>query len=119
MKYRVEFYRKDNGKFPVVDFIDGLSAKQRDKIFRAFQILEKFGSELNFPEVLAIKGKKYQGLWELRIGLATDIFRIFYYIAGGYTAVMLHAIIKKQDKTPARELDIALKRMEEHKEATQ
>ena len=73
-----------------------------------------FGSELHFPEVDAIRGHKYKGLFELRTKFATDIFRVFYFV-DDFDAILLHGIVKKQNKTPANDLDIALSRMIDYK----
>ena len=111
MSYIVELYEKDNGRTPVSEFVERLNVKQREKILRAFELLEEFGSEFHYPDVDVIRGKKYQGLWELRVAFASDIYRIFYYVTNDNVAVLLHGIVKKQQKTPAKELDVALNRM--------
>jgi len=48
-------------------------------------------------------------LKELRIKLATNIFRIFF--PKDNTAILLHGIVKKTQKTPKKELDVALERI--------
>lgn len=55
------------------------------------------------------------GLWELRIRAGTDILRIIYTFSKGRIIILLHVFIKKQQKTPARELEIARKRLKEVK----
>ena len=114
MRYLVEFYVRENGKMPVDEFLRSLTLKQREKIARAIDLLCKYGSELHFPDVDMISGKKYQGLWELRIEFASDSFRIFYYVTIKKTAILLHGIVKKQQKTPLRDLETALNRMKDH-----
>jgi len=58
---------------------------------------------------------------ELRTKQGTNIFRTFYFIikkgkeTQQETAVLLHAIQKKTQKPPQRELDTALARMKEYK----
>ena len=69
----------------------------------------------------SIKGDKYAGLMELRTKQASDIFRTFYFIVvkdeetKAEKAVLLHAIQKKTNKTPKRELETALARMKDYK----
>jgi hypothetical protein len=77
MEYKVELYEKEDSKTPVLEFILGLNPKQQAKIYREINLLEKFGNELHYPHVDTIKGKNYVGLRELRIELASNIFRIF------------------------------------------
>jgi phage-related protein len=114
MEYLVELYEKVDSKVPVLDFILSLNPKQQAKIYREIDLLEKFGNELHYPHVDTIKGKKYNGLWELRIEFASDIFRIFYFLLKNNKAILLHGIVKKKQKTPKKELDTALERMKEH-----
>ena len=114
MKYIVELYEKADGKIPVLEFILGLNPKQQAKIYREIDLLEKFGNELHYPHVDIIKGKRYADLWELRIALSSNIFRIFYFLPENSKVVLLHGIVKKKQKTPKKELDTALKRMKEY-----
>jgi len=91
-----------------------LNPKQQAKIYREIDLLEKFGNELHYPHVDTIKGKKYDGLWELRIEFASNIFRIFYFLPIRNKVILLHGIMKKKQKTPKKELDTALDRMNEY-----
>ena len=76
--------------------------------------MEKFGNELHYPHVDIIKGDKYKGLWELRVEIASNIFRIFYFLPYSINAILLHGITKKSTKTPKKELDVAFERMKEY-----
>ena len=114
MEYDVKLYEKVDKKVPVLDFILGLNPKQQAKIYREIDLLEKFGNELHYPHVDTIKGKKYKGLKELRIEFASDIFRIFFFLPKNNLAILLHGITKKKQKTPKKELDVALERMNEY-----
>jgi phage-related protein len=114
MNYLIELYEKPDGKAPVLDFILSLNPKQQAKIYREINLLEKFGNELHYPHVDIIKGKKYNGLWELRIEFASNIFRIFYFLFENNKTILLHGFVKKSQKTPKKELDIALERMKEY-----
>jgi len=114
MEYEVEMYEKVDGKVPVLEFILNLDPKQQAKIYREINLLEKFGNELHYPHVDTIKGDKYKGLWELRIEFASNIFRIFFFLQIRNLAILLHGIVKKKQKTPKKELDVALDRMKDH-----
>ena len=120
MGFELEFYSTENGKQPVVDFIKSLSAKDSAKVLRDLDLLQEFGYNLHFPYVDTIKGDKYKGLLELRTKLASNIFRVFYFVllcdSGSQThrAVLLHGIQKKTNKTPKKELEIALERMKNY-----
>jgi len=57
------------------------------------------------------------GLFELRLKAAEGIARVFYCTLVGRRIVMLHQFIKKSEKTPRKELEIAKRRMKEMKDA--
>jgi len=57
------------------------------------------------------------GLFELRLKGQEGIARVFFCTLAGRRIVMLHSIIKKAQKTPAREIKVAETRMKEVKHA--
>lgn len=57
------------------------------------------------------------GLFELRLMGAEGIARVMYCTLSGRRIVMLHGFIKKTQKTPRANLDIAMRRMKEIKNA--
>lgn len=57
------------------------------------------------------------GLFELRLKGAEGIARVFYCTLVGRRIVMLHSYIKKSNKTPRRELDVARGRSDEVRHA--
>lgn len=57
------------------------------------------------------------GLFELRLKGAEGIARVFFCTLVGKRIVMLHSFIKKTDKTPKREREIAESRLKEIKHA--
>ncbi len=114
MKWSIELFEKDNLQCPVLDFIQSLPPKHRAKIEREIDLLEEFGINLTYPHTRKIEGENYKGLWELRIQFASDISRIFYFIHLDNTFVLLHGFVKKSNKTPERELEIARKYMQDY-----
>ncbi len=104
--YEIIYYEEKN-KSPVVDFISERSAKEQAKILRDIDLLEEFGLLLGMPYLRKIVNSD---LWELRIKLGSNIFRIFFKdVESKY--ILLHGFQKKGDKTPKREISIALKRL--------
>ncbi|MDP2822900.1 MAG: type II toxin-antitoxin system RelE/ParE family toxin [Sulfuritalea sp.] len=57
------------------------------------------------------------GLFELRIKGAEGIARVFFCTLVGKRIVMLHSFIKKSERTPMREREVAETRMKEIKRA--
>ena len=54
-----------------------------------------------------------QGLFELRLKGSEGIARVLYCTQVGRRIVVLHSFIKKSNRTPARELAVAVNRMQE------
>lgn len=103
--YEIEFYSTEAGDEPVKEFLDGLNPKMRAKAIRELLILQDKGNELREPH------SKYmgEGLFELRIKFASDISRIFYFFVIGNKIILTNEFIKKQQKTPQREIDKAIR----------
>lgn len=57
------------------------------------------------------------GLFELRLKRSEGIARVFFCTFVGRRIVMLHSFVKKTQKTPPREIEVARKRMKEVKHA--
>jgi len=75
--------------------------------------MEIYGPNLGMPHTRAMG----EGLFELRLKAAEGIARVFYCTLIGQRIVMLHQFIKKSEKTPRKELEIARRRMKEAKDA--
>ncbi len=114
MEWQVEYYKKENGKIPVLDYLLTLPPKLRAKVFSEIELLEKHGSALREPYTKAIKGDKYKDLFELRIKFSSEISRIFYFTYHNNTFVLLHGFTKKTDRTPPSELDRAMRYKEDY-----
>lgn len=105
MNWQILFYEDHRGKSPVLDFINGLSAKDRAKVNNTLKLLEEFGTNLGMPHARRIEGR----LWELRAGDN----RLFYFLYRDRKFVILHGFRKHSMKTPEKEIATALRRMNE------
>jgi|SRR6185437_4704687 len=72
----------------------------------------QFGPDLGMPHTRAM-GK---GLFELRMKGKEGIGRVFFCNRPSRRIMMLHAFVKKTDKTPKKELKIGRQRLEEVRE---
>jgi phage-related protein len=81
------------------------------RLLRYAERMEVHGPDLGMPHTRAMG----QGLFELRLKSAEGIARVFYCTVVDRQIVMLHQFVKKTDKTPAREREIARRRMKEVK----
>lgn len=114
MSWQVEYYKKENGNIPVVDFLLTLNPKMRAKALREIELLQKHGVNLREPYVKSIKDEKYKELFELRIRFSSDISRVIYFNYKENTFVLLNGFTKKTDKTPAKELERAIRYKEDY-----
>ena len=79
---------------------------------RLTDLMLQFGANLGLPHTKAIKS----GLFELRVKSKEGLARVFFCTKIGKKIVMLHSFIKKSQKTPKNEINIAKSRMKEVKE---
>ena len=90
--------------------IAALPADMRARLVRLTNLIEQIGFEaLPRDSVKHLEGK----LWELRITGRDGISRAIYVTASGRRMVILRVFIKKTQKTPPREIELARERAEE------
>ena len=104
------FYRTANGAEPVLDWLRSLPADDRRAIGTDLATVQ-FGWPIGMPLCRPLGG----GLWEVRTTLPSRrIARLVFFVDDGRIGVV-HGFIKKTQKTPADDLEIARKRMKEMK----
>jgi phage-related protein len=107
-KVVVAFYRSRSGAEPVRDWLKGLPAEDRQILGRDLRLVE-MGWPLGMPLCRPLGG----GLWEVRSSITNKrIARVIFCAAHG-RMVLLHGFIKKTQKTPQSELDLARARQKE------
>jgi phage-related protein len=82
------------------------------RFLRYVERMETYGPDLGMPHTRAM-GK---GLFELRLTAAEGIARVLYCTGAGRQIVILHHFVKKTEKAPPRELEIARARMKDVKD---
>jgi phage-related protein len=92
---------------PAHNFIQNLPEKMRAKTYRGIDLLKLFGYRLGEPHSKPLKNA--DGLKELRIKLATNIIRLFYFHFRDKFYVVTSGYAKKKDKTDEGEIERALK----------
>lgn len=50
---------------------------------------------------------KSDGIWEVRVSLGSDAYRIFCFFIGNSVVILTHGLVKKTQKTPPREIERA------------
>ncbi len=100
----VKFYKRVDGYCPVQEFIDSLSGKVAQKVTWTLTLLEEL--EI-LPSTYFKKLINTDGIWEVRISLGSDIYRIFCFFAGDRSWCLLTGLVKKTRKTPTGEIERA------------
>ena len=90
----------------VVKFIEELDKPSHAKVSYCFDLLEEFGNEVGPPH----SKKVSKDLYELRI--TGKIAVRLLYVFRGDEAIIVHGFIKKTEKIPKRELEIALRKLQ-------
>ncbi len=103
--FEIVLYQKQDGTQPVSEFIDSLNVKMQAKVLRSIGLLKQNGYELREPYTKTIQ----DGILELRIQQGNDIARILYFFVVGRKIVLTNGFIKKTQKTPQREIELAKK----------
>lgn len=93
----------------VKNYIESLPVKVQAKIHRTIDLLKDFGYSLKEPH--SKKLKSIDDLWELRIKLGNNIYRLFYFHWEERIYVITSGYTKKSDKTDPKEIEKAIRIM--------
>ena len=96
------------------EFLSKQRQKVREKIVWTFLLIEEVQQ---IPETYLKHLEGTDGLYEIRIQVASDIFRIFCFFDEGKLVVLANGFQKKTQKTPKKEIVKALKIKEEYYES--
>lgn len=89
-----------------------LPADMRARLVRISELIASVGlPNVREPHVRHIRGQ----LWEVRLKGKAGIARALYVTAKEQRVVILRAFVKKTEKTPTSEIDLALQRAKEVK----
>ncbi len=105
MRLRVVFFKSLSGNEPVREWLKSLPIEDKKIIGEDIKTVQ-FGWPLGMPLVRKLEAK----LWEVRITLRNRIARILFTVEGNQM-VLLHGYIKKSQKTPPEDLNLARERL--------
>ncbi len=102
--WKINYYN-ESVEGEVLNLPDTLLAKY----IRLTEIMQEHGPRLGMPHTKAMG----DNLFELRLKGREGIARVFYCTVVKQEILMLHMIIKKQQETPFKELNLARERLKE------
>jgi phage-related protein len=102
--WRIEFF-SDRVEASLAKLPAGLLAR----FVRYAERMEVYGPDLGMPHSRAMG----DGLVEVRLKAAEGIGRVLYCTLIGRRIVVLHHFVKKSDKAPPKEIELARQRMKE------
>lgn len=88
------------------DFFEKQSKKVKAKIIWTFELIEDLQ---RVPEIYLKHIENTEGLYEIRVQQSSDIFRFFCFFDEGQLVVLANGFQKKTQKTPPKEIELALK----------
>ncbi len=91
------------------EFLLAQSTKVQDKIYKVIEIIETY-ERVPSNNLKAITGTN--GLYEARVKLGSNIWRVFCFFDKGKLVILLNGFQKKTQKAPKKEIDKALKLIE-------
>jgi phage-related protein len=86
-------------------FLNNLNVEERIKVLQHIDLLETYGNCLKMPFSKHLSN----GIFELRIKQKDKIMRIFYFFCKNKVIILTHAIVKKSQTTPEKEIKLAEK----------
>jgi len=99
-------------KYHFEDFLKSQPIKVQDKIFKIIEAVETI-------EMIPAQYLKHiigvKGLYEIRVQLNSNIWRVFFFFEKGRIVILLNGFCKKTDKTPKKEIQKAIALMNEYK----
>jgi phage-related protein len=105
------FYKTDTGKSPVRVFLDSLSAKYAQKVTWVLSLIE----ELDYiPKQYFKKLISTDDLWEVRVQSGNNSLRLLGFFDSNQFVVLCHGFVKKTQKTPRKEIQIAEQRKKDY-----
>ncbi|MFA5957074.1 type II toxin-antitoxin system RelE/ParE family toxin [Hyphomicrobium sp.] len=102
------FFRTSAGAEPVRDWLKELPAEDRNRIG-----LDLMRVQYRWPVGMPLARPLSKGLWEVRSTLASQRIARVIFCFHDHQLVALNGFIKKSQRTPVQEIDLALDRRKE------
>lgn len=108
---KIIFYRTESGRSPIDDFLDKLPDKTVEKIAFVLRVVRDIQPT---PRQYFKKIVEHDNLWEIRIDLGSNSFRLLCFLDNNNSIVVTNAFSKKTNKVPRKEIWVAQSRKLEY-----
>jgi phage-related protein len=108
-RFPAKFYRSPSGREPVREWLKALSPEDKKRLGEDIAEVE-FGWPLGLPLVRSLG----RGLWEIRSNLTDGKIARIIFCADENHMLLLQGFVKKTQKTPTQDIELAMKRWKEH-----
>lgn len=102
MGFSYDFAEID-GKAPMIEFLDGLSVRERAKIFASIEKLVELKNS-GVPPKENLSKHLDEGIFELRVSFESRIARSLYFYEAEGQIIFTHGFVKKRQKTARGEI---------------
>jgi len=107
----INFYRTESGPCPIEEFLDSLSGKQAQKVIWVLRLIEELDM---VPGQYLKKLVNTGGIWEVQVQFGGNIFRLLGFFDGLELLILTNGFAKKTQKTPRKEIELAIRRKNEY-----
>ncbi len=109
----IQFYQTTDKKSPVEEFLDSLNARVAQKVLWTFQVVKELE---NVPKQYLKKLDGTDNLWEIRVESSNTAIRFLGFWEEGNLILLTNGFIKKTQKTPRTEINLATERKAEYEQ---
>lgn len=109
-EFEIIFYDKPDGSEPVKEFLLSVDIKMRARLLKTVELLAKNGTDLRMP----YSEHLVDGIFEIRAKVGSNISRVLYFFVIGKRIVLTNGFVKKTQKTPKSEIELAKKYRNEY-----
>jgi phage-related protein len=102
--WKVYYYQKRGCTYPVKEYIDSLTTREKAKTLAFIELLQSIGPNLKRPYADLIR----DGIHELRLKLTGTQVRILYFFCFQNAIVLTNVFEKHTDTVPESEINTAL-----------
>ena len=104
-EFEIVFYDKPDGSEPVKEFLLSVDDKMRARLIKTIELLAQNGTALRMPYSKHL----VDGIFEIRAKVGSNISRVLYFFVIGNRIVLTNGFVKKTQKTPKNEIELAKK----------